>query len=88
MIIDHNWDEVRQSMTDEIASVVQRVARSAINDIENRLREKGLDVNKMSKSKNKISFITDDTQEYEEGKVYFDEVYAEISRDRSWTESL
>ena len=82
-----NWDSVRQDMTDDAASMIKETRDSAIEDIEQRLFKKGLDSQKTTSTEDTVTFITDDKQEFEEGKVYFDEVYEEISDD-DWLETL
>lgn len=85
--LDTNWDIVKQRIIDDVSSVIKDFTRLAVLDIENRLKEKGLDPTKMSKSKNRISFITDDIQEFETGRAYFEEVEKEISA-KNWPESV
>jgi len=86
--ITTNWDQVRQSMTDDVSSQLKVVSKNAILDIENRLKEKGILQNKMSKSKNKITYITDDSQEFSGAEVYFGEVYDEINSNSNWVDTL
>jgi len=85
--IQTNWDQVKQQMLNETSKVLRDFNKNVINDFENRLREKGIDGSKISRSFDRISFITDDLQEYQTGKVYFDEVYNEVSNDK-WLESI
>lgn len=82
-----NWNEVRQQMTNDISSTLKDVKKDALNDINERLLEKGLNSDKTEIKPDSVVFITDDKQEFEDGKIYFDEVYEEVSDD-SWLESL
>jgi len=82
-----NWDLVKQQMLNETSKVLRNFGRRAVSDFENRLKKKGVDPTKMTKSSDGIAFITDDQQEYESGKVYFSEVYEEVS-DKKWPESI
>lgn len=86
--ITTNWDQVRQSMTDDVSSQLNGVSRNAITDIEKRLKEKGVPSNKISKSKSKITYITDNSQEFSNVEVYFGEVYDDISNNSNWPDTL
>jgi hypothetical protein len=83
-----NWDSLRQEMTNAAALMIKETRDAALNDVEQKLIEKGLSADKTDIRKNSVVFVTSDTQEFDEGQIYFDEVFKEISNDADWVKSL
>lgn len=87
MLASTNWNKIKGDIIKEIKNVSNDFQRKAMNDAYDKLKDKGIDSSKLEMGDNKITFSTDDIQEFEYGAVYFDEVYEEISKD-NWLESI
>jgi hypothetical protein len=84
-----NWSDIKQAIVDDIASFADNVVNNSLNDIKNRLIDKGLDKGKINISYGgkKVSMETNIEEEYQEGKLYFSQVEEEIN-DEDWLEKL
>lgn len=89
MSASSNWNDVRQSLIDDIASFKNEFLVKASTDIKQRLLDEGVPPGKLriSSDKSKVSMETNIADEYEEGKVYFERVYEEVSKP-SWLETI
>lgn len=85
--ISSNWNEVKSSIIEDMRKVVKDTKRKALLDIKNKLNDKGIDNSKLKIKDDRIVYSTDDAQDFENGKIYFDEVFEEIS-DKNWLESI
>lgn len=88
-ISDNNWSEVRQSIIDEVSLIRKSVLKNGADDIVERLVRKGMRRSniKISKDNSRISSSLDNENEFQEGKIYFSEVFEEISQS-NWLESV
>lgn len=88
-MVESNWNNIRQDLVKDIASFTKNFFIKASSDIKERLEEKGIPSNKLSISSNHrvISMKVTDKNEFEEGKIYFEQVYDEISSHK-WLENI
>ena len=83
---ESNWFDIKQSMIDEIVSFKKDFLEKASTDISRKLSKNIKDI-KISKNKKTISKVTKDEDEFNKGKIYFEEVYNEINN-QEWIDKL
>jgi len=85
-VAESNWFDIKQNMIDEIASFKKDFLEKASTDISRKLSKNVKDI-KISKNKKTISKDTKDEDEFNKGKIYFEEVYNEINN-QEWVDKL
>ncbi len=83
-MIKSNWNDVKQGIIDAMADRVKEFKKDAEEDINNRINSKGI---KSVVGKNGVEFTASDVTEYKNGKVYFDDVFKDISN-QAWIDSI
>lgn len=86
--IDTNWAQVKQAMIDDVAKFSNEFSKLAIKDIEQRIVEKGVDKSKLEVSGNRLVYVTDNDQQYNQGLVYFEEVIESIKNTKNWPDLI
>ena len=84
MAITSNWNEVRQGIIDAMSKHKNEFRDKALIDIKNRIDSKGQNstINKNSVEVDALTIL-----KYNEGKVYFDEVFKDINS-QSWIDNI
>lgn len=83
---ESNWFDIKQRMIDEVVSFKKDFLEKASTDISRKLSKNVKDI-KISKNKKTISKDTKDEDEFNKGKIYFEEVYNEINN-QEWIDKL
>lgn len=84
---DSNWNEVKQSLIDEVALIKDNFVRDAQNDIIKRLTRRGLSERDLDKEGTSVKMQAESAAEYDKGKIYFEEVFEEISQP-GWIDTI
>lgn len=84
-----NWNEVKQGLINDLGGFKKEFLTTAMHDIVARFEKKGLPASdlEVSNDRSNVSYEAKNADDLQEGKIYFDEVYAEIS-DPRWMETL
>lgn len=84
---DSNWDKLKQDIINDIADFKNGFLKSAANDIVDKLTTKGIDGSKIEVAGNKIIYSPTSEDDFESGKIYFEEVFEDISKS-AWPETI
>jgi hypothetical protein len=84
-----NWNEVRQSIVNDISEIKDYVIISAKNNITKSLIDKGVDKSKIKILSNGIKIFFDSSEDdaFELGKIYFNEILSEINQP-NWLDTI
>jgi len=84
---ESNWNELKQSLINDVADFKNQFIKDATNDIIDRLKSKGLDGSRIEKEGNKVFYNPPNQDDFNAGKIYFEEVYQDISNP-GWVETI
>jgi hypothetical protein len=87
MSTNSNWNELKQDLIDDIVSFKDDFVRDAQDDIVKRLVRKGLSERDLDKEGTSVKMQVDSAAEYDKGKIYFEEVFEEVSQP-GWTDTI
>ena len=84
MAVTSNWNDVKQGIINAMSKHKKDFKDKALVDIKNKLEAKNV---KVSTNKNSIELNVSSVSEYNNGKVYFDEVFKDINN-QSWVDKI
>ena len=79
-----NWSEVRKAVVNDIRSVSKKEMKGLVDEVSNKLKSSGFNgqirsIPVSGKLVSKIvEFKTENEDEYEDGKIYFEKVYNDM----------